>query len=288
LSHAEDYDVVVIGFGTSGAAAALAAAQAGARVLVLEGRNVFARRRRLSSPARRASPRGALRADALAAGVELQTGTTVHELFVDGALVTGVGHSTVDPRTSAGARLWWLNQLRACAPRLPRRLERAANRAAESLLQQASSVGAVRCSAVVLGMDRSHWDFVGPAVWAATSSARRTRDIVSPAAPSRRLTMVPATSGPVPTPELAVRSWCAAQEASDAGARWLGELHVDRISGAVLVGDGDALPGLYAAVPDLLGWHQGDPTRIVAAGRRAGRAAAAVPQPPRGQLRSVV
>lgn len=309
----EDFDVVVIGFGVAGASAAVEAAGAGARVLVLDRRGVIARRRtvraaalavaaeelpvlvrrRLRSAGRRAlSPRAAARSAALAAGVEVRTQTVVHELLVEGRRVTGVGCATMDPRTPSGARYWWLDRLSRWTPRLSRTLGRAITRAAESLWQEASSVEEVRCSAVVLGMNRSHWDFVGPAVWAATACAEKSRAAAAPR--GRRLSVVSpdAMTRPKPTPELAARAWCAAQEPRATVVSGLGELHVDRTSGAVRAGEADAVPGLYAAVPDAPGRADADEhttARVVAAGRRAGRAAATtVHRVVHRHLRSVV
>jgi hypothetical protein len=205
--------------------------------------------------------------------VEVRTQTVVHELLVEGGEVIGVGCATMDPRTPSGARYWWLDQLSHWTPRLSRTLAAGVTRAAESLWQEASSVDEVRCSAVVLGMDRAHWDFVGPAVWAGQVSTPA-------AAPAgRRLSLVSpgATSPAAPTPELAARSWCAAQEPRPSVSACLSELRVERASGAVSAGESDALPGLYAAVPDALGRagsHEHVTVRAIAAGRRAGRAAA--------------
>jgi hypothetical protein len=292
----EDFDVVVIGFGVAGAWAAAEATGAGARVLVLDRRGVVATRgpvrgavaraasgelphflsRRLGWAARRPIPaRVAARAAALAAGVTVRTQTVVHELLVEGGQVIGVGCATMDPRTPSGARYWWLDQLSHWTPRLSRTLSSVVTRAAESLWQEASSVDEVRCSAVVLGMGRSHWDFVGPAVWAGQVGTTAAEP------PSRRLGLVsPGAANPAsPTPELAARSWCAAQEPRPSVAGCLSELRVDRTSGAVSTGEAAALPGLYAAVPDALGRagsHEHVTLRAIAAGRRAGRAAATI------------
>ena len=274
-----DFDVVVVGFGVAGALAAAAAADAGARVLVLDRRGVIARRRparvaarlvaadelplllrrRLRSAGRRTlSPRltarVAARAAAIAAGVEVRTQTVVHELLVEGGQVSGVGCATMDPRTRSGARYWSLDRLRGWTPRLSRTLGRAVNRAADSLWQEASSVEEIRCSAVVLGMDRSHWDFVGPAVWAATACSGQARATTTPAR-GRALRVVPpeATVPVAATPELAARAWCVAQEPRASITGGLGELRVDRASGAVSAGDAPAVRGLYAAVADTDG-----------------------------------
>ncbi|MGY1743583.1 MULTISPECIES: hypothetical protein [unclassified Blastococcus] len=300
MAGAEDYDVVVVGFGVAGAAAALEAARSGARVLVLDRRGVVVRpsaltagprraRARAGAPVRvrrrfRSRPRTAvpplstLRAEALAAGVEVRRQAAVHELLVEGGRVSGVGFAAMDPLTPSGARYWWLDRLSGWTPRLSGGLTRTLRRAAEALWHDASEVGTVSASSVVLGTDRAHWDFVGPAVWA-TAEARR-------AAPRRRRLALVADEAPVPTPELEVRAWCAREAGACADA--LAELRVDRATGQMSAGDG-AVPGLYAAVPDqqALGDAAADDTGVlVAAGRRAGRAAAVV-RPRRGHLRSV-
>jgi hypothetical protein len=278
----ENFDVVVVGFGVAGALAAAAAADAGARVAVLDGHGVIACRRparrrpvrapiaaaglsrlvhrRLRSAARRTlSPRAA-RVAALAAGVEVRPQTVVHELLVEGGQVSGVGCATMDPRTLSGARYWWLDRLRGWAPRQSWTLGRAVNRAAESTWQKASSVEEIRCSAVVLGMDRSHWDFVGPAVWAATACSGRARGVAPLRGGPRLSAASAAVTTPAPTPELAARAWCAAQEPCATNAGGLGELVVDRASGAVSAGDERAVPGLYAAaaMPGMDGWADAD------------------------------
>jgi hypothetical protein len=272
-----EVDVVVVGFGVSGAKAAAAAATSGARVVVLDRRGVIASRRRpgsassgsassgsvtfaqlvrrrLWSTVRQAfSPRLAARTAALAAGVEVRMQTVVHELLVEDGRVLGVGCATMDPRTPCGARYWWLDRLAGWAPRLSPTLGGAVNRAAEALWEEAASVEEIRCSAVVLGVDRLHWDFVGPAVWAATARAGRARTV--PLVQRRPLSVVSAgpTTTPSPTPELAARAWCAAQEPSPTVTDGLAELHVDPASGAVGAGAGLAVPGLYAAVSDTSG-----------------------------------
>jgi hypothetical protein len=298
-----EVDVVVVGFGVSGAKAAAAAAAAGARVVVLDRRGVIASgrrpgsastggaslaqlvRRRLWSVVRQAfSPRLAARTAALAAGVEVRMQTVVHELLVEDGRVLGVGYAAMDPRTPSGARYWWLDRLGGWAPRLSPTLGGAVNRAAEALWEEAASVEEIRCSAVVLGVDRSNWDFVGPAVWAATVRAGRVRP-TAPLVQRRSLSVVSAdpTTTPSPTPELAARAWCAAQESSPTVTDGLAELHVDPASGAVGAGDGCAVPGLYAAVFDPDGPPDADACVI------AGVAAATSAQPAAGRhLRCVV
>ncbi|WP_029429718.1 FAD-dependent oxidoreductase [Blastococcus sp. URHD0036] len=295
----EDYDVVVVGFGTAGAAAALEAARSGARVLVLDRRGVRVRpvlpttpgrERALRVGRRLRSRRGpavpspaALRADAVAAGVEVRRHTAVHELVVEGGRVTGVGFAAVDPRSVPGARYWWLDRLSTWAARPSARLSRMLRRTAESVWHDAATVGTVSAPAVVLGAARAEWDFVGPAVWAAGVVPRPAVGAVR-----RRLSLV-GTSASVPTPELQVRAWCARETGAGTCAEALAELRVDPATGQLSVGDAGEVPGLYAAVAELTG-----PAPLLpeagalqaAAGRRAGRAAA-VGRPRRGHLRSV-
>jgi hypothetical protein len=105
------------------------------------------------------------------------------------------------------------------------------------------------------------------------------------------LSLVPASADPrpIPTPELALREWCAARETGRSGG--LGELRVDRGSGAVHVGERGAVTGLYAANPEAGdGAAAGsDPATGVPAAIRAGRAAAINRlSSPEGHLRLVV
>ncbi len=304
MSVPDSYDVVVVGFGVAGAAAALEAARAGARVLVLDRRGVLVRpgalapgrdpdgapagagvrvRRRLRSRPRPAvPPLPTLRAEALAAGVEVRRQAAVHELVVEAGRVTGVGYAAMDMLTPSGARYWWLDRLSGLTPRLSAGLTRTLRRAAEALWHDASEVGAVSATSVVLATDRAHWDFVGPAVWAA-GAAR-------PAAASstrRRLSVV-AQGACVPTPELEVRAWCARETGVGASPDALAELRVERTTGRVCVGKG-AVPGLFSAVPEPGARGEVPPAGsalLAATGRRAGRAAAVLP-PRRGHLRSV-
>jgi hypothetical protein len=300
MSGAGDYDVVVVGFGVAGAAAAVEAAGAGARVLVLDRRGVLVRPSALAGGADRAAevpvrvrrrfrarpgaavpPLPTLRARALAAGVEVRRQAAVHELVVEGGRVAGVGYAAIDLGSPSGACHWLLDRASRWTPRLSAGLTRTLRRSAEALWHEASEVGTVTASTVVLGTDRAHWDFVGPAVWA-TSAERRSSGTVR----RRRLSLV-AEGAPVPSPELATRAWCA-HECGAGPDDALSELRVDRTTGQVLVGDGGTVPGLFAAVAEPLHGEAlpADDAPLVAAGRRAGRAAAVL-RPRRGHLRSV-
>ncbi len=303
MSVSGDYDVVVVGFGVGGAAAAVEAARAGARVLVLDRRGVLARpvvlaaetvrseasirvRRRFRSRPRPAvPPLSTLRAEAVAAGVEVCRQAAVHELVVEGGRVTGVGYAAMDMRTPTGARYWWLDLLSRWTPRLSAGLTRTLRRAAESLWHDASAVGTVSASSVVVATDRAHWDFVGPAVWA-VQAARRC----APVPTRRRRLSVVDDGAPAATPELEVRAWCARESGLGGSADALTELRIDRATGRVCAGDGEPVPGLFAAVdePAVRGEAlPGASALLMAAGRRAGRAAAVVVRPRRGHLRSV-
>ncbi|RBY85871.1 FAD-binding protein [Blastococcus sp. TF02A-26] len=298
MSATEDYDVVVVGFGVAGAAAALEAARAGARVLVLDRRGLRVRpvvpavadrpalrvrRRFRSRPGAAVPPLSTLRAEAVAAGVEVRRQTAVHELVVEGGRVAGVGYAAMDLCTASGARYWWLDRLSSWTPRWSAGLARTLRRAAEAVWHDASEVGTVTASAVVLGTDRAGWDFVGPAVWAA-GVARRPSGV----GPRRRLSLV-GDGAPAPTPELEVRAWCARATGAGTSVEALAELRVDPATAQLCVGDAGEVPGLYAALAERTGpapVPTEDSALLVAAGRRAGRAAA-VGRPRRGHLRSV-
>ncbi|MDX6742160.1 FAD-binding protein [Actinocorallia sp. A-T 12471] len=259
-------DVVVVGFGVAGAAAALAAAHAGSRVLVLD-QTPLSEYRLTGSRRPRELLRAGLRAAAREAGAEVRPRTRAHELLVAGGEVCGLGYATPVSR-AVGARHRWL---RAAANLAPRRLRPRLENAAETLWRDGFLVGEVDCSSVVLAMDAGHWDFVGPATW----SAARAGLAAVEARPKR--SRWPELPSGDPTPELAVRAWCAEREpAPEADAHTVAhtELGVDEETGAVLVGGSVPVPGLYAAVRTC---HAGadDPGAhaVMTAGRRAGSSA---------------
>jgi hypothetical protein len=238
-------DVVVIGFGMNGVASAALAAQAGARVLLLD-QGIPGKRKRPAS-SRAARSREALRTDlwraARAAGVEVRAQCRVHELMVDGGKVCGVGYAMLPSGgiVPAGHRL-----LRTMSHRLPERFAPVAVRAADAVWRSTFRVGEVGCFRVVLALSPRHWEFVGPATWAAARGldAGRPRATRSP----RRLcAVVAADAGGRPTPELTVRAWCASRDAM-APAAATKELSVDEATGEVLVSENRRVRGLYTAV----------------------------------------
>ena len=311
MSFDDEYDVVVVGFGFAGAAAAIGAAEAGARVLVLDrkrpgtgprvtrpsragrtGTTSLATRPWIRTARGRArSELRRLRGIAVAAGVDVLRQSTAHEVLVEGDRVCGVGFATLDPRTRRGTSYSGLDRLGAWTTGVSETLGHVFTGAAEAVWQQASSVGMIRCSAIVLGMDRGRWDFVGPAVWAVMGSAGWRPEEQGRNGARRLLSVVPPSADPrpSPTPELALREWCAERETGRSGG--LVELRVDRGSGAVHVGERGAVPGLYAATPEAAdGAAAGsDAATCVPAAMRAGRAAANDRRcSPEGHLRLVV
>ncbi|MEV6162537.1 FAD-binding protein [Streptomyces sp. NPDC052052] len=258
----DEVDVVVIGFGVAGAAAALAAATGGARVLVLDRRSALTEHARRSSSGPSAC--AVLRSAARAAGVTVRGACRAHELVTDVRQVRGVGYAELSARRTTAAAYRCLDRLGD----LPMRSAPVFARAADRVWQSDFLVGEVACASVVLALDPGHWDFVGPAMWAAARSARRE---AGPGPATRRLRVVgPGETAP-PTPELSARLWCAQRDA----AADQGELRVDDATGAVLVGGEPAVAGLYSAVPT------GRPTAaprghraVIAAGVRAGQGAA--------------
>jgi hypothetical protein len=284
MSPNEHADVLVIGFGVAGAVAALAAVDADARVLVLDqsvpADRGFAASRGVRS---RDALRAGLRAAARAAGVEVRTQCRVHELVVDAGQVCGVGYAALPARGPATAGHRWIQRMSALAPA---RVAPVLTRAAEEVWRSAFTVGEISCSSVVLALDPRHWEFVGSAMWAA-SRARHGLGAQPPAPRPRRLHAVPADGVIIPpTPELAVRTWCALHDEAAAAAPQA-ELRVDDATGAVYVSDDQPVPGLYSAVGTRrTGAADRDSGAVLTAGRRAGQSAAArcVPSP----LRSVL
>jgi hypothetical protein len=280
-----DVDVVVVGFGLAGAVASLAAAEDGARVLVLD-QAVSARRRFAATCAGRFGHEGlaGVRASALAAGVEVRTGCRVHELVVTAGEISGVGYATLPSRgVTAMAHRW----LRASSSLVPAAVAPPLTRAADAVWRSAFLVGEVTCSSVVLALAPRHWEFVGPAVWTAVRAAERTGKGTTTSMPSRprRLRVVPPVAAAAPAmAELPVRRWCAGQEASSACQE---ELRGDEETGAVLAGE-QSVPGLYSAVP-VVASGTGGPEGAFTAGQRAGHGAAvAVGRAPGAALLSVV
>lgn len=229
-------DVVIVGFGVLGAAAALITAETGARVLALD-RNVRTGHRPLSSRAARSRDalRAELRAAAVDAGVEVRAQCRVHELAVAAGRVVGVGYATLPAEGRAAARY---RRLQAMSDRAPARLAPALARAADAVWPSVFRVEEVGCSTVVLALHPRHWEFVGTAVWAAAHARRRAQSVPAEARPAEAR----------PTPELAVRMWCATHEPVAPGMDRQGELCVDEGTGRVLVGGGHAVAGLFSAV----------------------------------------
>jgi hypothetical protein len=282
-------DVVVVGFGVAGAAAALAAAYADARVLVLDWSVPSERGFGASRAARsRAAVRTGLQAAARAAGVEVREQCRVHELQVDAGKVCGVGYATVPSNSTGATGHRWL---RGMAGRAPAGLAPTFTRAAEAVWRSVFRVGETSCSSVVLALDPRHWEFVGPAMWSAVRGRPAVAASPTPT-PTRRLRVIPWTGEvAVQTPELAVRTWCASRdsydplETSGAVARQ-GELCVDEATGSVLLSGDEPLPGLYSAVVPRHS-HAADPGAALRAGRRAGQGAAGAVGNARAWLRSI-
>jgi hypothetical protein len=138
-------------------------------------------------------------------------------------------------------------------------------------------VADVTCSSVVLAVDARHWEFVGTAVWSITRARQCS------ARPRRRSHL-----HLVEEPELAVRRWCAEHAAGPSAAAGQSALYVDESDGAVLTGDGQPVPGLFAALPARSGSAADlDVPTVIAAAGRAGRAAAQRLVADRGPHRSV-
>ncbi|GAB2827037.1 hypothetical protein GCM10022221_26500 [Actinocorallia aurea] len=238
MSLQADFDVVVVvGFGVVGATAALAAAKAEARVIVVEQDPLLARRRRgPRSTGTRDALRARLRRAALSAGVEVRTQRRVHELMVDGDRVCGLGVAALPGRGPAASGHRWARRLAESAPE---RMAPALDRLAEEVWRSAFCIEEVPCASVILAVDPAHWEFVGTAMWKAAgrggSDGRR-----------RRLAAVPDTVGS--RRELDVRTWCALHEASPEEAALQRDLRVNEATGEVLDADDLPVPGLFSAV----------------------------------------
>lgn len=268
-------DVVIIGFGVAGAAAAVAAAGTGARVLVVDRRGAPCGRNWRRSP--EARTQAALRAAARAAGVEVRAHRRAHELVMDGDRVRGVGYAAPSEHKAGAVAFRCLDRLDKSGSSSARAFARAADRVWQSDFR----IGEIGCASVVLALDPCHWDFVGPAMWAAARSARGP---VGMPPVSRRLRVVGAEETGAepkaePTPELSARMWCAQRDATATVRCDQRELRVDAATGAVLVGGEPGVLGLYSAVPADGGETSGSVSasahgRAVAAGMRAGGEAA--------------
>jgi hypothetical protein len=276
-------DVVVIGFGVAGAAAALAGVDAGARVLVLESTGAPTGRGWKAS--RRARERAALRDAAREAGVEVRRFSRAHELVMEGDRVRGVGYAALpDGGTAAVTR----RILVGLSDAAPRRAARAVARGLDRLAPSDFQVGEVACAAVVLAIHPRHWDFVGPGVWTATRWAAGSA--MAAGRPAHLYLVRPEEAGESPSPELNARLWCAPRT-SGPTAEQRREVCTDEATGAVHVGDDIVVRGLYAAVPQQ-GFESTECAydAMRAAGRRAGRQAAGMtaetlPRTHRGQGR---
>jgi FAD binding domain len=235
-------DVVVIGSGMSGLASAVVSARAGARVLLLD-QDVPVRRRLISSRADRS--REALRAGLWravhAVGVQVQVHCRAHELVMDGGKVSGVGYAMLPPRGAASTGYRLLRRMNAG---VPERFGSVLDRAADAVWRSAFDVGEVGCLRVVLAMDPRHWEFVGPAAWAAARGLGAGAQ--APPENLRRLRAIGPADDGRRTPELAVREWCASRDAA-APPSLLEELSVDKTTGAVVVSEGWRVRGLYTA-----------------------------------------
>jgi hypothetical protein len=273
MSQDPQVDVVVVGFGLAGAAAAIAVADVGARVLVVDcgvptGRRLLASR----SARRRGALRAELRAAALAAGAEVWTQCRVHELVVEAGRVCGIGYAVLPGQGSAATGHRWLMKARGQTPAIAESL---LGRVAEAVWGVRFEVGEVGCSSVVLALAPRHWEFVGAATWSAVSAEPGSGPPSRRALPGRPSVVGSEDGGIRPNPELAVRTWCAAHEGTVPAAGALTELGVDVASGAVLLNEDRPVPGLYSAVPVRHANNAGsEPGPVISGAERAGRGAA--------------
>ncbi|WP_304523710.1 hypothetical protein [Actinocorallia sp. API 0066] len=248
-------DVVVVGFGVAGAAAALAAAHAGARVLVLDGAPLAEPWLHAPRAVRAAVLlRSGLRAAVREAGVDIRAQHRAHELVVAAGEVCGLGYAALPRRSAATVGHRWLHGLGKVAPAL--------GRAADAVWAARFDVGELACSSVVLAVDARHWEFVGPATWTA-ARGRLGEEHETP----KRARWAERDAG-ADTPELAVRRWCADRDTVPVTRQ--PALAVDEETGAVLMGGRPAVPGLYAAhAPHRADAAPPDAHAVMAAGRRA-------------------
>ncbi|GAB2964765.1 FAD-binding protein [Amycolatopsis acidiphila] len=239
-------DVLVVGFGLAGAAAAIEAAQAGADVLVLDKLPLE------SSLAGRRPPgvgrsggdglRAELRRTALENGVRVRPQATVHELLVEGRQVIGAGYGAIGPNTAEAAWHRRLYRMSLHARRTSAIVREVFTEAAERLWEESFVLGTVECAVVVVATPPSGWEFVGSSltpVLAAEGHAECVPRPVSSGAAPLHPTSVPA-------------------------------LRVDTATGAVISAGGWPVPGLFSATAGFTDRWFTD-AEVVAAGRRAGR-----------------
>lgn len=290
MSSHPDVDVVVIGFGVAGAAAARTAAERGASVLVIDSDAPRVRRRMTSAahgrPASgsrlglpwipRARARYEARAAALAAGARVHPRAWACELVVDGHRVVSVGYVALRSGSAEAFAYSCLSWIPRCLGRTGM-LGPAVDERVDALWREASLVESVPCSSVILAIDLPHWDFVGPALWATSRAATRRGPVSS--ARNAFLSIIPELSPERDLGELRTAGRDSVTRLDGASDQRITPYlrHADR---AVLTCDGLEVSGLYAAVPDerpspaVAGGSVADPAPANA-GEHAGRAAAA-------------
>ncbi|MFJ8816362.1 FAD-binding protein [Amycolatopsis thermoflava] len=247
MTQTDRADVLVVGFGLAGAAAAIEAAAAGADVLVLDKLplepSLAGRRPRGAGRSGGDELRAGLRRTALERGVRVRPQATVHELLVEGRQVVGAGYAAIGPDTAEAAWHRRLYRMSLHARRSSAIVREVFTEAAERLWEESFVPGTIECAAVVVATPPSEWDFVGASlmpVLAADGRASATaRPVRCPDAPERQT--------PLPA------------------------LRVDPASGAVSSAGGWPVPGLFSATAGCADRRPTD-AEAVAAGRRAGRA----------------
>ncbi|HVV08152.1 FAD-binding protein [Amycolatopsis sp.] len=267
-------DVLVVGFGLAGAAAAIGAAEAGADVLVLDklpleppravrpGHREAARPDRGETapdtlpeeiawwssrrPARRrrgsgAGLRGLLRDLAVERGVRVRPQATVHELLVEGRRVVGAGYSAIGPDTAEAAWHRRLYRMSLHARGSSAIVREVFTEAAERLWEESFVLGTVECAAVVVATPPSGWEFADSSLTPALAAEGHAGSASIPMSPGARThpTAVPA-------------------------------LRVDAATGAVFSAGGWPVPGLFSATAGVTDRCFTE-AEVVAAGRRAGR-----------------